>query len=125
MGLAGSPPDVRGEAADLDLDLDLMLPRVQKPARYTGGEWNSVRKDPASARVRFALCYPDAYEVGMSHLGLQVLYHVLNSHPDYLAERCFSPWPDMERELRARGRPLFRSEEHTSELQSPKDLVCR
>jgi radical SAM family uncharacterized protein len=97
----------------LDFDLDLILPRVQKPARYTGGEWNAVHKDHASARVRFALCYPDAYEVGMSHLGLQVLYHILNAHPDYLAERCFAPWPDMEQELRSHGLPLFSLESRT------------
>ncbi len=97
----------------MDFDLDLILPRVQKPARYTGGEWNAVHKDHASARVRFALSYPDIYEVGMSHLGLQVLYHILNAHPDYLAERCFAPWPDMEQELRSRGLPLFSLESRT------------
>jgi len=95
------------------LDLDLILPRVQKPARYTDGEWNAVRKDHASVRARLAVVYPDVYEVGMSHLGLQILYHVLNSHPDYLAERCFSPWPDMEQEMRARNLPLFSLESRT------------
>ena len=97
----------------MDLDLDVILPRVQKPARYTGGEWNAIRKDPATVRARLALCYPDSYEVGMSHLGLQVLYHVLNSHPDFAAERCFAPWPDMEQELRSRGLPLFSLESRT------------
>lgn len=89
------------------LGLDLLLPRVTKPARYTDGEWNAVRKNHASVRARLALLYPDVYEVGMSHLGLQILYHILNTHPDYLAERAFAPWPDMERELRARSIPLL------------------
>lgn len=95
------------------MDLDLVLPRVTKPARYTDGEWNAVHKDHASARARFALLYPDSYEVGMSHLGLQILYYILNSHPEYLAERCFAPWPDMEEQLRARKVPLFSLESRT------------
>ena len=95
------------------MDLESVLPRVSKPARYTDGEWNAVHKDAAGVRARFALVYPDTYEVGMSHLGLQILYHVLNSHPDFLAERAFSPWPDMEAELRKRGLPLFSLESRT------------
>jgi radical SAM family uncharacterized protein len=91
----------------------VLLSRVLKPARYTDGEWNAVHKDPRSVRARVALAYPDVYEVGMSHLGLQILYHVLNSHPDYLAERAFSPWPDMEAELRSRGLPLLSLESRT------------
>ena len=97
----------------MDSGLDVILPRVQKPARYTDGEWNAVHKDRGSMRARFVLCYPDTYEVGMSHLGLQILYHVLNSHPDFLAERCFAPWPDMEQELRSGGIPLFSLESRT------------
>jgi len=96
-----------------DSELDVLLSRVVKPARYTNGEWNAVHKDPALARVRVALVYPDVYEVGMSHLGLQILYHVLNSHPDLLAERAFAPWPDMEAELRSRGLPLTSLESRT------------
>jgi len=96
-----------------DFDFDVLLSRVLKPARYTNGEWNAVHKDRAAARVRVALVYPDVYEVGMSHLGLQILYHVLNSHPDFLAERAFSPWPDMEAELRSRGLPLTSLESRT------------
>ena len=95
------------------LDFESLLPRVTKPARYTDGEWNAVHKDPARARARFALIYPDAYEVGMSHLGLQILYHVVNSHPDFLAERAFAPWPDMHRELRGHGLPLTSLESRT------------
>ncbi len=96
-----------------DSDFDVLLSRVVKPARYTNGEWNAIHKDPRSVRVRVALVYPDVYEVGMSHLGLHILYHVLNSHPDYLAERAFSPWPDMEAELRSRGLPLMSLESRT------------
>jgi radical SAM family uncharacterized protein len=96
-----------------DLDFDVLLSRVVKPARYTDGEWNAVHKEPRSVRARAALIYPDVYEVGMSHLGLQILYHVLNSHPDFAAERAFAPWPDMEAELRSRGLPLTSLESRT------------
>lgn len=87
-------------------EFEALLSRVTKPARYIDGEWNAVHKDWQAARVRFALVYPDVYEVGMSHLGLHILYHVLNSHPDYLAERAYAPWTDMEAELRRVGEPL-------------------
>ena len=89
------------------LDIDSLVVRVTKPARYAGGEWNSVRKDWRAARVRLALAYPDVYEVGMSNLGLAVLYDVVNRLPDFLAERVYAPWVDMEAELRRAGVPLF------------------
>jgi radical SAM family uncharacterized protein/radical SAM-linked protein len=79
---------------------------VERPSRYTGGEVNAVRKDPGSCRLRFALAFPDTYEVGMSHLGLQILYAVLNGLPEVACERCYAPWPDMEGELRRRRLPL-------------------
>ncbi|MBC7106461.1 MAG: TIGR03960 family B12-binding radical SAM protein, partial [Firmicutes bacterium] len=84
-----------------------ILRRVEKPARYVDGEWNVIRKDWGGVRVRMAFCFPDVYEVGMSHLGLQILYHVANGRPDTLMERSFAPWPDMERELRAAGLRLY------------------
>ena len=90
-----------------------MLPRVTRPARYTDGEWNAAHKDWGGVRARVALVYPDVYEVGMSHLGLHILYHVLNSHPLYLAERAYAPWIDMEQELRTRGIPLMSLESRT------------
>ncbi len=96
-----------------DQGFDALLSRVTKPARYTNAEWNAVHKDPASARVRMVFVYPDVYEVGMSHLGLQILYHVINSQPDMLAERAFAPWPDMETELRTRALPLTSLESRT------------
>lgn len=84
-----------------------ILRRVEKPARYVDGEWNVIRKDWETADVRMAFCFPDVYEVGMSHLGLQILYHVVNRRRDALMERSFAPWPDMERELRAAGFYLY------------------
>jgi radical SAM family uncharacterized protein len=80
---------------------------VKKPARYAGGEWNAVRKDWDRTLLRVLLSYPDAYEIGVSNQGVQILYSILNNHPDYLAERVYAPWPDMERELRLSGMPLF------------------
>jgi len=79
---------------------------VERPSRYTGGEVNAVRKDPGSCLISFALAFPDTYEVGMSHLGLQILYAVLNGLPEVACERCYAPWPDMEGELRRRRLPL-------------------
>lgn len=83
-----------------------VLARVEKPGRYVGGEWNEIRKDPARARTRVALAFPDVYEIGMSYLGQKILYALLNKDRDVLAERVFAPWPDLERELRAAGVPL-------------------
>jgi len=93
--------------------LDDILPRVTKPARYTGGEFNAVVKDRGDVDVRFALAYPDAYEIGMSNLGLRIIYHILNRRPDTAAERMFAPWIDMEAEMRQRGLPLFALESRT------------
>lgn len=84
-----------------------ILPFVSKPNRYVGNERNVVVKDWAGARVRFLLCYPDAYEVGMSHTGTQILYHIVNRDPQWLLERTYAPWPDMEQRMRAHGLPLF------------------
>ncbi len=82
------------------------LPLVQKPARYIDSEINSVRKDLNAVRTKVCLFFPDAYEVGMSHLGLRILYDVLNKRPDTACERVFSPWTDYETRLRESGRPL-------------------
>ncbi|ACX53025.1 Radical SAM domain protein [Ammonifex degensii KC4] len=89
-----------------------LLPRVSKPARYVGGEYNSVRKNWDEVEVKIAFAFPDVYEVGMSYLGLQILYHAVNSRPDALLERVFAPWPDMETLLRSKGIPLFTLESH-------------
>ena len=90
-----------------DSRLEVILPRVERPARYTGGELNTVIKDPASVDVRFAFAFPDAYEIGMSHLGTRILYHVLNNRADTWCERVFAPWADMEKELRDACIPLY------------------
>src|SRR3954462_14618555 len=79
---------------------------VEKPARYLGGEYQSVVKDWGAVDVRVALAFPDVYDIGMSHLGTKILYSLLHRSPRIDAERAFAPWPDMERELRARGLPL-------------------
>lgn len=79
-----------------------LLLAVEKPSRYTGGEINAVRKDPGTVDLRFAIAFPDTYEVGMSHLGIQILYAILNGRREIACERCYAPWPDMERELRVR-----------------------
>ncbi|HXI02678.1 MAG TPA: TIGR03960 family B12-binding radical SAM protein, partial [Candidatus Saccharimonadales bacterium] len=93
--------------------LEQILPEVEKPARYLGGERNSVSKDHGSVRVRAVLAFPDVYEIGMSHLGLRILYSVLNEREDMLLERCFAPWPDMEKALRDAGIPLCSLETRT------------
>ncbi len=82
------------------------LPLVAKPARYINTEINAVHKDHSTVRTRVCLFFPDTYEVGMSHLGLRILYHVVNSRQDAVCERVFSPWKDYEEKLRASGRPL-------------------
>ncbi len=87
--------------------LDPILPLVQKPARYIGGELNSVIKDKNSVDIRFAFCFPDTYEVGMSHLGMKILYSLLNSREDTWCERVFAPWVDFEEELKKADLPLY------------------
>lgn len=82
------------------------LENVEKPARYIGGEHFVVRKNWDSAIARVALCFPDTYEIGMSHLGMKILYDEINQHEGLLAERCFAPWVDMEKEIRARNLEL-------------------
>lgn len=89
------------------MQLENILPLVQSPAQYIGGELNSIVKDPARTAVSFAMAFPDTYEIGMSHLGLQVLYAVLNDRDDVAAERVFSPRADMEEKMRENGLPLF------------------
>ena len=88
-------------------ELNSILPRVTKPARYTGGEWNSIVKDCDETPIRIALSYPDLYEIGTSNMALPILYQVLNNQPDVLAERVFAPWVDMAAEIKAAGIPLF------------------
>jgi len=86
--------------------------RVEKPARYMGGEYNSIVKSWERVDSRFCLCFPDVYDIGMSHMGTKILYAIVNKTPDLLMERCFTPWFDMEAELRDRELPLLSLESH-------------
>jgi radical SAM family uncharacterized protein len=93
---------------------DDILYRVEKPARYIGGELNSYSKDTKNVDIRYAFCFPDVYEVGMSHLGTKILYYVLNEREDTFCERAFAPWPDMEKLLRENNIPLYALESKDS-----------
>ena len=86
---------------------DEVLLSVQKPARYLGNEANAVYKDRGKVDIRFAMCFPDVYEVGMSHLGIQILYDMFNRREDTWCERVYSPWLDLDKILRDRKIPLF------------------
>ena len=86
---------------------DEILLSVQQPARYIGGEINSVMKDPKKVDIRFAMCFPDVYEIGMSHLGMQILYDMFNRRDDIYCERVFSPWMDLDKLMREQDIPLF------------------
>jgi len=94
-------------SADVDRELERLLPRVQKPGRYTGGELNQTTKDWRRVPTRVAMIFPDVYDLGMANLGLAILYDIVNRQPDMLAERVFSPWPDMEGAMRQTGVPAF------------------
>ncbi len=86
---------------------DEILLQVEKPARYIGNEINSVKKDTGDGRIRFAMCFPDVYEIGMSHLGIQILYDMLNRYEDVWCERVYSPWVDLDAIMRRENIPLF------------------
>lgn len=90
-----------------------VLLSVSKPGRYTGGEYNSVLKDPEKSNIRFAFCFPDIYEIGMSHAGTKILYHLINERSDTYCERCFMPWTDMFEKMKEEKIPLFSLETKT------------
>src|ERR671911_1286503 len=92
--------------------LEPLLPQVQKPIQYVGGELNSTVKDWESVPVRWALMYPDAYEVGLPNQGVMILYELLNERPDALAERTYAVWPDLEALMREHGVPQFTVDAH-------------
>jgi radical SAM family uncharacterized protein len=100
-------PDALERVPVYGAESDRWLLAVDKPARYTGHEWNAVQKPWSETSVRMVLAYPDTYEVGMSNLGLQILYDAVNRHSAALCERAFAPWPDMEAAMRAHGTPLY------------------
>ena len=91
-----------------------ILPTVQKPARYVGGEYNEIKKDLADVRVRVAFCFPDTYEIGMSNLGMRILYGVMNEMDGVWCERVFAPWADMEEQMRKHNLPLWALESQNS-----------
>jgi len=91
----------------VDKRLERILPRVQKPARYVGGEFNAIMKDKSKVDTRVAFCFPDTYEIGMSNLGMRILYGVMNNIEGVWCERCFAPWGDMEQEMRNANIPLY------------------
>ena len=91
----------------MDKRLERILPRVQKPARYTGGEYNQIIKDKDAVDIRLAFCFPDTYEIGMSNLGMSILYHTMNSLDFVWCERVFAPWGDMYEEMNKAGLPLY------------------
>lgn len=92
--------------------LEALLPHVQKPIQYVGGELNSVVKEWDDAEVRWALMYPDAYEVGVPNQGIQILYEILNEREGVLAERAYAVWPDLEKLMREHGVPHFTVDAH-------------
>ena len=93
---------------------DEILLKIDKPARYIGNEVNMVRKNPEEVDIRFCMCFPDVYEIGMSHLGIQILYDMFNQREDVYCERVYSPWPDLHKIMKEEQIPLF-----TLETQEP------
>ena len=93
---------------------DEILLTVEKPARYIGGEVNSIMKDAEKVDIRFAMCFPDVYEIGMSHLGIQIIYDMLNKFEDVWCERVYSPWVDLDAIMRKEHIPLFALESQDS-----------
>ena len=102
-------------------EVEKLLKKVQKPARYTGGELNSVVKDKNDVKLIYAFCFPDNYEIGMSHLGMKILYSVVNAREDAWCERVFAPWEDMETLMRENDVKLYALE--SGDALSEFDLV--
>ncbi|MCI8541769.1 MAG: TIGR03960 family B12-binding radical SAM protein [Lachnospiraceae bacterium] len=112
-GLYPASGNVVGTERRLALNDDILM-SIEKPVRYIGGEYNSVMKDLSKVSVRFAMCFPDVYEIGMSHLGIQILYDMFNSMEDVWCERVYSPWVDLDAVMRERHIPLFALESQDS-----------
>ena len=91
---------------------DEILLKIEKPARYIGNEVNSVVKDKSKVDIRFCMCFPDVYEIGMSHLGIQIIYDMLNRFEDTWCERVYSPWVDLDKIMREQNIPLFAKSTH-------------
>ena len=99
--------------------VEKLLPKVEKPGRYIGGEWNSTNKSFKETKCQMAFCFPDIYEIGMSYLGMQILYGLINEETDFLMERVFLHWPDMISLMEAESIPLFSLESHTPLIKFP------
>lgn len=99
---------VGGRSLNLGERIERTLCNVQKPTRYLGGEWNAPTRPWEETDLHIALAFPDVYEIGQSHLGLRILYGLINEIPGFSAERVFAPWPDMEAEMRRESIPLSR-----------------
>ena len=95
------------EKSTLKENIERVLPKVIKPARYIGGELNVIKKDPEKQNIKVCLAFPDIYDIGQSYIGFYILYHILNKREHTLCERTFAPWPDMEAEIRREGIPLW------------------
>ena len=102
----------------MDKKLERILSKVEKPARYTGGEYGAYVFDKSEIDTRIAFCFPDVYEIGMSNLGMKILYGLNNEVPGVWCERVFAPWPDMEHEMRSAGLKLFGLEAVTQSMSS-------
>src|SRR5688572_23807074 len=102
---------------EIEAKLDRILLKVQKPGRYVGGELNSIAKDWEKVRTRVAFVFPDIYDIGVSNVGLKILYDQVNQRDDALAERAYAPWFDMEERMREHGIPLYG-------LESKQPLAC-
>ena len=96
----------------LDKNISSVLKSVSKPGRYTGGEYNAIIKNPENVKCRFAFCFPDTYEIGMSNLGVRILYDALNRHESIWCERVYAPWVDMKEKMEECEIPLFAHESH-------------
>ena len=108
---------------------DEILMKIDKPARYIGNELNSIKKDKEKVAIRFAMCFPDVYEIGMSHLGVQILYDMFNKMEDVWCERVYSPWPDLHKIMKEAHIPLFglESQCHCLIISNPcsiRDMRC-
>ena len=95
---------------------DEILMSIDKPARYIGNEVNMVRKDPKDVAIRFAMCFPDVYEIGMSHLGIQILYDMFNQRDDVYCERVYSPWSDLHKIIKEQNKSIKEEKRKCSEI---------
>ena len=104
--------------------IEPLLLKVQKPSRYIGGEHGSIMKNKEDIDVRFAFCFPDSYDIGMSHLGMKILYSLINSRENYWCERVFAPWTDFEELMVENDIPLYALERLSVQQRKPSYMLC-